>query len=382
MPRARPLPLAPRPLPGEAMLSWVARLAARYDMTPAALLAELAEHTALGIGRIDRLDWHDDAELDQALSASADIDVWCIEALRVPLRHALEAAKWSRGSTAWCPDCLRDDIRCRGEAYGRLTWRLGFCVTCPRHCRRLTRVCSQCGSGACRFQARRGRLRLACDACDALVDQQLDRVLHRLPAAGPLGVLPSTELDRVVAELQAEMLASVAPPRQRTKAARVTDAAVDNHLAVTVRHLGRILLDAARVGACRPLRLRDRSGGFAAVGVEVAHDLLGLVAAVLSDAIGEPATAVERLRLGFPNIGVAPAGLATLIPGLGWRELQELRAGPPEWAPAVAHAVQLAAETEVKQRRRVGEMAQAARVTARVRGRPRGGRSNVKRRAW
>lgn len=39
MTRPEPLPLAPRPLPGEGGLSWIKRVAARYDLSAPEFLA-------------------------------------------------------------------------------------------------------------------------------------------------------------------------------------------------------------------------------------------------------------------------------------------------------------------------------------------------------
>ena len=179
-------------------------------MTPTDLLAGLADGTALRIDRIARLDWHGDVALDRCLADAAGVDVRWVEALRVPRRNALETEKWGRATMAWCPDCLCDDIDSRGETYGRLIWRLGFCVTCPRHRRRPVRACGRCGTRGCGFHPRRGRLRLVCAACNAVVDQQADQITrHRQLTAGPLGLLPGAGLDRLVAELQTDLLASL-----------------------------------------------------------------------------------------------------------------------------------------------------------------------------
>ena len=64
MREAGPLPLAPRPMPGEAVLSWVARIAARYHLSAPELLACLRGGVDVGSTRIAELDWKEDIELE------------------------------------------------------------------------------------------------------------------------------------------------------------------------------------------------------------------------------------------------------------------------------------------------------------------------------
>ena len=327
---SRPLPLSPRPMPGEAVLSWVARLAARYDMTGPELLAWVNDGNTVHFERVAGLNWRRDAEMDLRLAAAADIGIRMIGALRVPSGNGEEAAKWARTRLAWCSDCLREDVAHHAESHGRLAWRLGFCVICPRHLRLLEDCCSACGSIDCGFAFRLGRSRLVCAACCVMVDQLPDQVLSRPAwAAGPLGLLPSAVLNRLVVALQTDLMASMFGATSRSWKNR----GVAERLASTVRELSAILLEAASVGAWRPLRLPQQVAVFSALSVRTAYDLLGLGAVVLTEAATGTSSDVERLEFGFPCDVTAPVTLARLFSELGWRDLDKLRARAPDWSP-------------------------------------------------
>jgi hypothetical protein len=282
----------------------------------------------------------------------------------------------ARTRLAWCSDCLREDVAYHAESHGRLAWRLGFCVICPRHLRLLEDCCSACGSIDCGFAFRLGRLRLVCAACGVMVDQLPDQVLSRPAwAAGPLGLLPSAALNRLVVALQADLIASMFDAMSRPWKNR----GVAERLASTVRELSAILLEAASVGAWRPLRLPQQAAVFSALGVRAAYDLLGLGAVVLTAVATGTSSEVERLEFGFPCDGTAPVTLARLFSKLGWRDLDELRARAPDWPPLIACAVQRAIDCALEQQRRAEEGERVRRLMARWRFRPQVTREKVKR---
>lgn len=170
MTRCRPLPLAPRPMPGEAVLSWVRRLAARYDLEPAALVADLRGGEGVPAWRLSSLDWRADAELEHLLAQAARLDACRIAALRAITQDLPEPAAWHRRSLAWCPVCVFEDIALYRETYERAVWRLGCCAACPLHHLVLARSCLVCGCGRMGYRAVAGRLRLVCEYCRRPVD--------------------------------------------------------------------------------------------------------------------------------------------------------------------------------------------------------------------
>ena len=168
--RCRPLPLAPRPYPGEAISSWVRRIAARYDIGADDLVAHMLGYRPFGFGRAERLNHRVDALLEDALAAATRVEAATIKRLRV-VRDDGRATSWHRTSPAWCPICIRGDLEERGELYERAIWRLGTCVLCPDHDILLVDTCRWCVAEArCRFRGGNGRLKLACNACGHPVD--------------------------------------------------------------------------------------------------------------------------------------------------------------------------------------------------------------------
>ena len=359
MTRPEPLPLAPRPLPGEGGLSWIKRVAARYDLSAPEFLAWVRGDRGVYAPCATWLDWEGDAGLDRSLAAATRLDVARIEALRVAGPGAPEAAGWARRLTTWCPECLRDDVARHGEAYERVAWRLGCCVTCSAHGRLLTEVCPACDRPACEFRPVGGRLRLVCDICSRVADARSGRG----PSAGraayeasPLGLSSSLELTRLVAVLQADLLAAlVGSPALAGPWASGLSA---GRFARTVRDLGAMLLEPSWSHPWPPRRGEDRKGGFATVPVHVAFDLLGLVAAVLTDVATGSRAGIEWTRYGASGRVAGSVGFMSLVRHLGHDDLDLLRAGMPGWEPVVADAAQGAAEIVIEARRRAVEAGQ------------------------
>ncbi|WP_309139778.1 TniQ family protein [Siccirubricoccus sp. G192] len=172
----------PRPLPGEAVLSWVGRIGARYSLEASALIAWLRRGHGVHASRIAALDWRADAELDHLLAGAARLEVGAVRALR-PVAAVAEIALWRRARPAWCAGCVRDDVGRQGECYGRVAWRLGGWVACPIHDVLLAEACPRCPHGRCGFRPMAGRQRLICDACGAPLDQPSGA--YRGPKPGP-----------------------------------------------------------------------------------------------------------------------------------------------------------------------------------------------------
>ncbi len=210
--RAAPLPLAPRPRPGEALSSWVRRIAARYDLGPDNLVRHLLGQRSLVYGRAERLDSRADPDLEGALARAARIDLARIQGLRIVNNDDI-AWCWHRGRPAWCPECIRCDLAHHGEIYERAIWRLGCCVLCPDHRIPLEDTCRRCTAEArCRFQWADGLLRLACNACGRLVDPAVHRARASLDneGTGAFGVRITPPLTQLVANFQSDVQGALA----------------------------------------------------------------------------------------------------------------------------------------------------------------------------
>lgn len=145
----RPFPFAPRPLAGEGLSSWVARLAAHNFVTPADLWADL--------GSDDVVDLALDGSLLEQLSARTRLDMHELASCFAP---GLAAAAPLALSQPWairgaaCPACCRDaadaDRDHSVSAATATVWR----VSCPEHRIRLVGLDGYAlalQSGAARF---------------------------------------------------------------------------------------------------------------------------------------------------------------------------------------------------------------------------------------
>ena len=133
-----PLPLAPRPYAGEAISSWVKRVAARYDIAAHHLVSHVLDGTVTSARTATRSSA--DASVEAALGTEPGFDLARIESLRIAGDDG-SASCWHRMCPAWCPVCIRGDLAHLGEVYERAIWRLGCCVLCPRHgCHSMTRA--------------------------------------------------------------------------------------------------------------------------------------------------------------------------------------------------------------------------------------------------
>jgi hypothetical protein len=214
---SQPLPLAPRPYAGEAVSSWVRRIAARYDIGADDLLTHVLNWRRSTIGSAGRLDYQADPELEAALATAAGIAPATISTLRAAGEDGSTSC-WHRTIVAWCPECIRADQAQRGEVYERAIWRLGCCVVCPEHKVQLEDTCRRCSfDDQCRFECADGLLRLVCKTCTRPVDPA------RNPApgwwddgrVGAFGACISPLLTRLVGTLQTDLQAALAGSRPR-----------------------------------------------------------------------------------------------------------------------------------------------------------------------
>lgn len=214
-----PLPLAPRPFPGEAISSWAARIAGRYDLSATELVACLPGSCTGGGGHwgMRWLDYRADPGLEAALAAAAQVVPERLQALRIVPGDG-SASCWHREGVAWCPACVQEDLARWGETYERAIWRLGCCVLCPDHGVLLKDQCRRCyRDSRAHFRHADGRMTLVCAQCARLPDppkrEDTDRDDSRFIA---FDLVATPGLTRIVLALQADLvaaLAGVAPDR-------------------------------------------------------------------------------------------------------------------------------------------------------------------------
>lgn len=160
------LPIHPRPLPREALSSWLWRLAAAYDMgagefaeaaldiksldislvdywPPAALIVKLVERTGVAVGRIRAMTMAGYVPyLLDSLGPRTDIfSTYCCQfgafenpAVRVRSPPDAWWLPWLSGDLAGgrmvgCVHCLRSDQ----DRYGRIHWCANWMASCPEH---------------------------------------------------------------------------------------------------------------------------------------------------------------------------------------------------------------------------------------------------------
>jgi len=291
-----PLPLAPRPNPGEAITSWVGRIAARYDIMAHDLVRHVLGRRSVSMDRVERLDYQADQELEAALAAAARVSPARVKALRIVCDDG-SACCWHRTWPAWCRDCVQADLAQGGEVYERAVWRLGSCMACPQHRTLLEDMCRRCLAGSfCRFDVRDGLSVLACGACRQQVDP--DIVAAREPPwrnEGAFGVAITPLLARLVADLQCDLQAALAATRPKRSWGHVRSA---EGLLMVIMHLTLCVVMSTRVKCEQRIVLPDPRPGQAFVPVykpitpatvsqSAAHGVLAIAAAVLGSLEGK-----------------------------------------------------------------------------------------------
>ena len=167
------LPVAPPPLPDEALSSWIARIAARYDLSADALVRHLLPNKPSSDGVVHAIDDEPVPQLEAALAEAAGQPGMDFAAHRFPGLAAHPEAAWSRRQDAWCPICLFEDVTTRGEVHARANWRLGGYLLCTLHGCLLVSECPHC-LDRISYQPVGGRLRLWCGRCGTTVDAALE----------------------------------------------------------------------------------------------------------------------------------------------------------------------------------------------------------------
>jgi hypothetical protein len=285
------LPIAPRPLCGEAASSWIGRIGARYDIAADDLLTHVIGWRRSTVGAADRLDYHADFELEAALAMAVSVAPGTIGTLRIAGNDGSDSC-WHRTAVVWCPQCIQGDRALRGEVHGRAIWRLGCCVLCPQHQVLLEDTCRRCAfEDRCDFRGSGGFLGLACKTCSRPVGpfpgRQGDAWQHEEP--GPFGICLTASLNRLVLALQSDLQAALAGARPKrswgfTRSAKglvmaIFDLTLCVVFATRVRCEPRILLPEWSPGAAfipvqEPVTL-------AALPLRAAYGVLALAAAAL-----------------------------------------------------------------------------------------------------
>ncbi len=138
-----PLPIAPRPHPGEAVSSWVRRIGARYDILADNLVEHVLDRPGRAVGVASTLDYRAAPDVEAALANATRISPAAVSNLRIAGDDGRNSC-WHRWALAWCPICIRADLADHGEIYERAIWRLGSCVVCPEHNVPLEDSCCRC----------------------------------------------------------------------------------------------------------------------------------------------------------------------------------------------------------------------------------------------
>ena len=170
------LPIVPDPFRGEALSSWLARLAARYDLRA----NDILHHVGVGQSAYRDLDWLMVPHVDRALAQATGISTSRIAGMRYGVE---DGWLWDRPGRAWCRACLQADLLTGEESWERRSWRSGATVLCNQHRQLLEEtcpVCHQIGTG-CLFRAYRGRIRSRCIVRDRPVALRNDETLSVLP---------------------------------------------------------------------------------------------------------------------------------------------------------------------------------------------------------
>ncbi len=293
---AAPLPLAPRPYPGEAVSSWVRRIGARYDIMADDLVEYVLDRPGRSVGVASMLDYQAVPDLEAALANATRLSPLAISHLRIAGDDGANAC-WHRSALAWCPICIRADLAGHGELYERASWRLGSCVVCPEHNVPLEDSCCRCPfEDRCHFYCSGGLLGLACNSCKRPEGPEPRRTREwwEDDRAGAFGTCITPELNRLIGTLQSDLQAAFrgAPPRHAWGFLRSA-----NGLLRAIRQVTFCLLLATRV-RCEPRIVLPHGMPGAAVApapepitpaalpIQTAYGVLAIAAATLRSLAG------------------------------------------------------------------------------------------------
>ncbi|WP_109122399.1 TniQ family protein [Azospirillum sp. TSO22-1] len=153
-----PFPVAPRPMDGELLSSWRARIACRYGLEGWELAPDvLSGRHSEGACQHD-VDWAPAPQDIQFLAASTRLDVETVAAMALSRRGwRRHWACWERApddttawgpygrvEVAWCPACLRHDRQIGRDAWLRRDWAIAARGLCATHGLPLEQRCHFC----------------------------------------------------------------------------------------------------------------------------------------------------------------------------------------------------------------------------------------------
>ena len=357
--RSGPLPLAPRPLPGEAVTSWIGRIAARYDLPPDALIAGLRDGAGIPASRLVSLDRCPDTELECLLATAAHIELRRIGGLRAV---APEMPAWLasfRLTPAWCLVCVCEDAALWGENYERGIWRLSCCAMCAMHGQVLVQICPVCARGRGGYRPSGGRWRLLCESCGSRIDAAPNHRLGVAPGISGTRLFGWTVDPRwilLACELQSDLLAAIAGTSLPNGG---RDSVADRRLASLVHDMATAFL--------RPLAPPSnsvREDTFAVLQPTAALEMLGVIASVLVSAgNGLSPRSPDRRRTALTTdrtvmdlswfVGMLPPGRRK------W-----LCVAAEHWGPGVTRTMERAVRTEAAGRHRTERIHDKARRDA------------------
>ena len=179
------LPLAPRPFPDEALSSWIARIAARYDLSGNQLISFLKADLGEGDLRLGSAGYRNsltDQEIIILARATRMLPTkvralqfsnyypriprsWLVERQAI---DRFEGRSIATGEVIWeyCSSCLEEDAMEGRDAYIRQHWALGCFGFCHRHKKAIKRGCPSCGDTvSLSFTNIQGAWELVCQKC-------------------------------------------------------------------------------------------------------------------------------------------------------------------------------------------------------------------------
>jgi TniQ len=361
------------------MRSWIGRVAARYDLSTAMLVAGLRDGDGVSAARLTSMDRRPDPDLEHLLATAARLDVGRIGALRAAMGGmSTSAVSYSyRDTISWCQACVCEDVARHGESYERAAWRLGCCAVCVTHEKVLAQICPMCACGDVGFRPLGGRWRLMCEFCKGQIDAPAGYWPETASGISPIrlfGFLVDPRWISLAFELQSDLLAAIAG-NESAGARRAGMPAV--RFVAMVHDIAAAFL---RAGGPEPT-LQQRHGviamgradAFSAQKPAADFEMLGLIASVLSSVGSQRASARRAGRSQRFRSDLTIMDLPWFVGMLSHKDRQWLRFAAQEWSPTLARALERAVQFDAARRQQVNQIRDKARRDAAWAEKPRHG---------